>query len=152
MNAWYMGLILYQIIENRQPFTYSNDDLIGKARGQTETEIAGLLSQEYKLQFQEAESCPELVDLLKKLLKPNPKDRLKFAVVIIHPFIKKFPIPPHVYGHPPRFCQLLSSPAPLQKSSSNSISKSSSLMNDNAAMRTCETIIGGCQPPLWKTD
>lgn len=31
-----MGTILYQIIENKEPFNITNEDLIGKARGQSE--------------------------------------------------------------------------------------------------------------------
>lgn len=76
-----------------------------------------------------------MVDLLKKLLKPNPKERLKFAVVIIHPFIKKFPIPPHVSFSLSRSYRQRSSPVLLHKISNNNISKSLFLMNTSEAMR-----------------
>jgi serine/threonine protein kinase len=120
-----MGAILYQVIENKEPFGCTNDDLIGKARGQTEQEITELLNKIYQLKLFEAEKNPDLSDLLKKLLRSNHKDRLRFSSTIIHPFIKSFPTLPHVNVHRCRSSQSLYFLALRQKHTRINFSKSS---------------------------
>jgi hypothetical protein len=37
-----------------------------------------------------------LAQLVTELLRPVAEDRLKFNLIVIHPFLKKFPTPPHI--------------------------------------------------------
>lgn len=37
-----------------------------------------------------------MAQLITELLRPVAEDRLKFSVIVIHPFLKKFPTPPHI--------------------------------------------------------
>ena len=73
--------------------------------------------------FYETMKNEELMDLLKKLLRPNPKDRLRFSSIIISGFIKGFQTIPHVLFIIFRYCLPLSFLAHLLSITRNSFIK-----------------------------
>lgn len=96
VNSWNVGLILYQLLFCKKPFHSSNEDLISKSKScSCAFDLEKILKKEYQLTIA-YEKKPELAMLIAELLKPVTVERLKFDFIVIHPFLKTFPTPPHV--------------------------------------------------------
>lgn len=97
INSWNIGIILYELLYNKKPFNTSNEDIISQSKScQCAKDLNKVLSKEYFVDFEQPERYPEIIQLLIELLKPIASERLKFGLIVIHPFLKKFPTPPHV--------------------------------------------------------
>ena len=77
IDIWSLGVLLYELIHGYPPFR-------GKSTDQKFNEI---LNNNFSI----SESCSaECKDIIRKLLRPNPKERADFEEIFIHPFIMKF--------------------------------------------------------------
>jgi serine/threonine protein kinase len=81
IDIWSCGIILYAMIFGFLPFDDEYyDDLFTKIK-------KGHVNFYHKDEFNISSDC---IDLIKKILKVNPKDRISINDILKHPFINKF--------------------------------------------------------------
>jgi len=83
IDLWSLGVILYEFIVGIPPF---NDETIDKIFGN----ILQLQMEWPDIGYEEDCMTPEAADLIKKLINPNPKERIKIRDIKKHPFFKGF--------------------------------------------------------------
>ena len=71
--SWNVGIFIYELVEGVKPFTRNNGELSFKRSITT-----------------------EISQLINKLLKKNPEDRLKFPLILLQRLFKKYPSIPHI--------------------------------------------------------
>ncbi|XP_065187232.1 MAP/microtubule affinity-regulating kinase 3-like [Sycon ciliatum] len=82
VDLWSLGVILYMLLVGEKPFV-----------GGTDSETLTMI-MDCKFEMP-SHLSPESVDLVKKLLVSDPKERISLEEVMCHPWMTRFPIRPH---------------------------------------------------------
>lgn len=91
-DIWSSGVVLYIMLFGKYPFDLEDDADINEAT-RSQLMLERMEGEKYPLPPNVVIS-PECLDILRKLLKPNPAERLTLEGILAHPwFLKK--LPPH---------------------------------------------------------
>ena len=80
IDVWALGILLYEMIHGDAP--YGEDTPMARKME--------YIRKNLKIDYDEDNCSPEVIELIKKILRRDPKERLTLAEVFEHPWMKKY--------------------------------------------------------------